>query len=146
MKKTARATRAANKTVATKSSVKDFLGSIKEGARRGDAEAASKLIADATGQKPTMWGSAIIGFGTYHYTYDSGREGDMCKIGLSPRKSGLVLYNMIGDKSAGSYLKKLGRYKVSGGCLQIPKMADVDHAVLRDMVKSAYARMSAKHG
>lgn len=137
---------AANKTVATKASVADFVASIDDEARRNDAKAASKLVAEATGQKPTMWGSAIIGFGTYHYKYDSGREGDSCKIGLSPRKSGLVLYNVIGDKSAAASLKKLGKHKVSGGCLHIAKLADVDQAVLRQMVKSAYAHVTAKHG
>lgn len=92
VKKAAKATKAGNKTVATKASVTDFLASIDDEARRIDAKTASKLVADATGQKPTMWGSAIIGFGAYHYKYDSGREGDSCKVGLSPRKSGLVLY------------------------------------------------------
>jgi hypothetical protein len=93
-----------------------------------------------------MWGSAIIGFGAYHYRYDSGREGDICKIGLSPRKSGLVLYYVLGAKSAAAALKKLGKHKVSGGCLHIAKLADVDQAVLRGMVAAAYAHATEKHG
>ena len=151
VKKMAKATKAkkpgrANKTVATEASVADFVVSIDDEARRKDTKVALKLVADATGQKPTMWGSAIIGFGAYRYKYDSGREGDSCKIGLSPRKSGLVLYNVIGDKSASASLKKLGKHKVSGGCLHIAKLADIDQAVLREMVKSAYAHMCVKHG
>lgn len=142
-KKTAK--KSANKTVATKSSPADFIASITDDARRDDAKAASKLAADATGQKPVMWGSAIIGFGAYHYKYDSGREGDMCKIGLSPRKSGLVLYNVVSDPKAAALLKKLGKHKVSGSCLHIAKLADVDQAVLREMLKSAYANIGAKH-
>lgn len=144
--RTKKPAKSANKTIATKSNVADFIAAIADDARRADAKAASKLIADATGQKPTMWGSAIIGFGAYHYTYDSGREGDMCKIGLSPRKSGLVLYNVISDKNAAAALKQLGKHKVSGGCLHIAKLADVDQAVLRAMIKSAYAGMTAKYG
>ena len=144
--KTSKTSKAGNKTVATKSSVGDFVASIDDDARRNDAKAAAKLIADATGEKATMWGSAIIGFGAYHYKYDSGREGDTCKIGLSPRKSGLVLYNVVGDKSAAAKLKKLGKHKVSGGCLHIAKLADVDQTVLREMVMSAYASLTAKHG
>jgi hypothetical protein len=127
-----KAPKRANKTVVTKTSAMDFIASID--------------LAAATGEKPTMWGSAIIGFGAYHYKYDSGREGDMCKIGLSPRKSGLVLYNVVGDKIAAALLKKLGKHKVSGGCLHIAKLSDIDQKVLREIVKSAYAHMSAKHG
>jgi len=144
--RTKKPAKSTNKTVATKSSVADFIASIAEVTRRADAKAAAKLIADATGQKPTMWGSAIIGFGAYHYTYDSGREGDMCKIGLSPRKSGLVLYNIVSDKNAAASLKQLGKHKVSGGCLHIAKLADIDQSVLRAMIKSAFAGMTAKYG
>jgi uncharacterized protein DUF1801 len=136
----------ANKTVATRSSVAGFLRTIADDLRRADAEAASKLIARATGEKATMWGSAIIGFGAYHYKYESGREGDMCKIGLAPRKSGLVLYNVVSDKNAAASLKQLGKHKVSGGCLHIAKLADVDPTVLHDMIRSAHAGMTAKYG
>ncbi|MFT3729356.1 MAG: DUF1801 domain-containing protein [Terricaulis sp.] len=138
--------KSANKTVATKSSVADFIAAIPDDARRADAKAASKLAAGATGEKAAMWGSAIIGFGAYHYKYDSGREGDMCKIGLSPRKSGLVLYNVVSDKKAAASLGKLGKHKVSGGCLHIANLADIDQAVLSDMIKTAYAGMTAKYG
>ncbi|MBI3439878.1 MAG: DUF1801 domain-containing protein [Proteobacteria bacterium] len=138
--------KAANKTVANKTSVTSFIASIEDDVRRADARAATKLIADATGQKATMWGSAIIGFGAYHYKYDTGREGDMCKIGLSPRKAGLVLYHVATAKNAAASLKKLGKHKVSGGCLHIAKLADVDQAVLRDLVKNAYAQMTEKYG
>lgn len=141
-----KAPKRANKTVATKASALDFIATIDDVGRRADAEAACKVLAEATGQKPTMWGSAIIGFGAYHYKYDSGREGDMCKIGLSPRKSGLVLYNVVGDKIGAALLKKLGKHKVSGGCLHIAKLSDIDQKVLREIIKSAYAHMSAKHG
>jgi len=139
-------TRVANKTVATKSSVPDFIASIDDDVRRADAKAASKLIADATDQKPTMWGSAIIGFGTCHYTYESGREGDMPKVGLSPRKAGLVLYHVANAKNAAALLKKLGKHKISGGCLHIAKLADVDQSVFRDLIKNAYAQATKKYG
>ena len=139
-------TKAANKTVASKASVASFIASIEDDARRADAKAASKLIAEATGQKAVMWGDAIIGFGAYHYRYETGREGDMCKVGLSPRKGGLVLYHVANAENAAASLKKLGKHKVSGGCLHIARLADVDQAVLRDLVKNAYAQITEKYG
>ena len=138
--------KAANKTVATKTSVSNFIASIDDDIRRADAKAAAKLIAEATGQKAVMWGSAIIGFGTCHYKYESGREGDMPKVGLSPRKAGLVLYHVANAKNAAASLKKLGKHKIRGGCLHIAKLADFDQAVLREMVKNAYAQATEKYG
>jgi hypothetical protein len=138
--------KAANKTVATKSSVSSFIASIEDDTRRADAKAATKLIANATGQKAVMWGSAIIGFGAYHYKYESGREGDAPKVGLSPRKAGLVLYHVANAKNASASLKKLGKHKISGGCLHIAKLIDIDQAVLRDLIKNAYAQATEKYG
>ncbi len=100
----------------------------------------------ATGQKGHMWGAAIVGFGSYHYKYESGHEGDTCKVGFSPRKANITLYVMMGAKADTDMLKKLGKHKVSGSCLHINKLADVDSAILKKLVKEAYDGMTKKYG
>src|ERR1700691_4030052 len=99
---------AENKTKPTELSVAAFIGTLTDPARRADAKALIKLMQSAAGEKPKMWGPSIIGFGSYHYRYDSGREGDMPLIGFSPRKSATVLYNTIGTSDAKALLAKLG--------------------------------------
>ena len=99
-------------TVKNKASVASFIAAVDDETRRKDAKALAKLMAEETGEKATMWGPAIIGFGEYHYKYDSGREGDMPKSAFSPRKQGLVLY--VGAKDYAPLLKKLGKHKLSG--------------------------------
>jgi hypothetical protein len=94
---------------------------------------------DAAGEKPKMWGSSIIGFGSYHYRYESGREGDMPLIGFSPRKTATVLYNMIGSSDSKALLAKLGKHTTGKGCLYIKKLADVDQQVLEAMVVKSLA-------
>src|SRR5256886_3791177 len=89
-----------NKTKPTKLSVAAFIDALTDRTRRADAKALVKLMQSAAGEKPKMWGPSIIGFGYYHYTYDSGREGDMPLIGFSPRKAATVLYNMAGDRKS----------------------------------------------
>src|SRR5271166_6501381 len=98
-----------NKTKPTKVSVASFIGAVENPSRRSDAKALVKLMQAAAGEKPKMWGSSIIGFGSYHYKYDSGREGDAPLIGFSPRKSANVLYGVIGNGDAKALLEKLGK-------------------------------------
>jgi hypothetical protein len=129
-----------NKTKPTKLSVAAFIDAITDQTRRADAKALAKLMQSAAGDKPKMWGPSIIGFGSYHYTYDSGREGDMPLIGFSPRKAALVLYNMCGFSGSEALRAKLGKNTTSKGCLYIKKLADVDQQVLKSLiVKSAAA-------
>ncbi len=123
-----------NKTKPTKLSVTSFMNAITDPARRADAKALVKLLQDVSGEKPQMWGAAIIGFGRYHYKYDSGREGDMPIVGFSPRKAATVVY---GVASAKAMLPKLGKHTTGKGCLYIKKLADVDQEVLREMVVKA---------
>src|SRR5271163_1100368 len=129
-----------NKTKATKVSVAGFIDAVADRSRRSDAKALVKLMQSAAGEKPKMWGPSIIGFGSHHYKYESGREGDMPLIGFSPRKAATVLYGMIGSDDCIALLPKLGKHTTGKGCLYIKKLADVDQQVLKAMaVKSVAA-------
>jgi hypothetical protein len=130
------------KTKATEVRVDSFITSLPEN-RRGDAKVLVGLMQSVSRQKPKMWGTSIIGFGSYHYRYDSGREGDMPLLCFSPRKSANVIYNMgSADKSL---LERLGKHSVSGGCLHIAKLSDVDGKVLKTLVAKSFAKMRAEH-
>jgi hypothetical protein len=132
---------AENKTKATKASVAGYVAAIKDPGRRKDCAALAKIMAKASKEKPVMWGTSIVGFGSYHYKYDSGREGDMPLIGFSPRKTATVLYGMTGVSNSGALLARLGQHTTGKGCLYIKKLADVDHRVLEAlMIKSVAAK------
>ncbi len=134
-----------NKTKTTELSVAAFIDTITEPTKRADAKALVKLMQDAAGKKPKMWGPSIIGFGSYHYRYDSGREGDMPLIGFSPRKAAMVLYGMIGSSDSKALLAKLGKHTTGKGCLYIKKLADVDQQVLEGMVVKSQAALRARN-
>jgi hypothetical protein len=136
---------AENKTKPTKVSVVAFIEALADQNKRADAKALVQLMQEATGEKPKMWGSSIIGFGTYHYKYESGREGDMPLIGFSPRKAATVLYNMTGFSGAEALLAKLGKHTTGKGCLYLKKLADVDQQVLETMAAKAVAAVRALH-
>ena len=136
---------AANKTKATKLSVTAFIGALTDPSRRADAKVLVSLMESAAGEKPKMWGPSIIGFGNYHYTYDSGREGDMPLIAFSPRKSTTVLYSMIAFSGSEALLAKLGKHTTGKGCLYIKKLADVDQQVLTTMIRKSLAASRARH-
>jgi hypothetical protein len=125
-----------NKTKPTKISVAAFIDSITDQGRRADAKALVKLMQKAAGEKPKMWGPSIIGFGSHHYVYDSGREGDMPVVAFSPRKAATVLYGL---SSAEALLPKLGKHTRGKGCVYIKKLSDVDQNVLETMVAKAVA-------
>jgi len=126
---------AENKTKPTKLSVAAFIDALTDPSRRADAKALVKVMQKAAGEKPKMWGPSIIGFGSHHYTYDSGREGDMPVVAFSPRKAATVLYGL----SDSSLLAKLGKHARGKGCLYIKKLADVDQKVLEAMVAKSVA-------
>jgi hypothetical protein len=134
-----------NKTKPTNLRVAAFVDALKDDTRRADAKALVKLMQGATGEKPKMWGPAIIGFGSYHYTYESGREGDMPLAGFSPRKAATVLYGMTGFSASEALLPKLGKHTVSGSCLHIKKLSDVDKKVLEALVLKSVADKRARH-
>ena len=118
-------------------SVEDFLNKVENEQKRKDSFELIKMMQQATKEEPKMWGPAIIGFGSYHYKYESGREGDMPIIGFSPRKQSLTLYVGLGDDSENPLLKKLGKYTTSKVCLYIKKLADVDRTVLQELINES---------
>jgi hypothetical protein len=134
---------AENKTKPTKISVSVFINAIADPAKRADAKALVKLMQSVTGEKPKMWGTSIRGFGSYHYRYDTGREGDMPLVGFSPRKAATVLYS-TGVKNSKALLTKLGKHTTGGGCLYIKKLADVDQQVLKAMIVKSVAATRAR--
>ena len=127
-----------HKTKPTKTSVTAFIASLTDETKRADAKTLVKLMRETTGEKPKMWGPSIIGFGSYHYKYASGREGDMPLAGFSPRKAATVIYSMKFDGADG-LLAKLGKHTTGGGCLYIRKLADVDQKVLAAMITKSVA-------
>jgi hypothetical protein len=132
-----------NKTKPTKISVAAFVDALTDPVRRSDAKALIQLMQNAAGEKPRMWGPSIIGFGSYHYKYESGREGDMPVIAFSPRKAATVLYGVTGFGEATALLAKLGKHSTGKGCLYIKKLADVDQNMLETLiVKSLAAKRS----
>jgi len=137
---------AENKTKPTKASVAAFIDALTDSTRRADAKALVKLMRNATGEPPKMLGPSIIGFGSYHYKYDSGREGDMPLVGFSPRKAATVLYCLKGSSESAELLAKLGKHTTGKGCLYIKKLADVDQKVLEELVVKAVAATRARYG
>ena len=135
---------AANQTSATKLSIKAFIDALPDQTKRADAKALVKMMRNATGEKPKMWGPSIIGFGAYHYVYASGREGDMPLVGFSPRKAALVLYCVRASRDVEAQLAKLGKYTTGKGCLYIKKLTDVDRAVLEAMVVDSVAAIRGR--
>ena len=130
---------AENKTKATDVSVEAFLAKVEPEQRREDGRLVAGMMARITGEPATMWGPSIIGFGTHHYRYESGREGDICRIGFSPRKAQLVFYVGAGSGRLDPLLAKLGKHSTGKGCLYIRKLADVDQAVLEALIAKAWA-------
>ena len=126
---------AEQKTKLTDASVTDFLNTIEDDTKRKDSFAIAELIKQATGFKPKMFGSSIVGFGSYHYKYDSGHEGDSCIVGFSPRKQKIVLYLMLGLNNNPDLLQNLGKHKTGKGCLYINKLEDVDTTILKEIIK-----------
>src|SRR5580698_10926541 len=124
---------AVNKTKATEASVAAFVDAL-EPARRLDAKAVMRMMKNATGEKPKMWGPSIIGFGIQHYKYESGREGDTVLVGFSPRKAATVMYGVMDCDKTELLLAKLGKHTTGKGCLYIKTLSDVDQKVLRELI------------
>lgn len=136
---------AEQKTKPTKVSVKKFLAGIENETRRKDAEELLKIMKQITRQEPKMWGPSIIGFDSYHYKYESGHEGDCFITGFSPRKQNLSLYVMPGFARYETLMGKLGKHKTGKSCLYINKLADIDLAVLKELIKQSYQYMKKKY-
>jgi hypothetical protein len=134
------------KTKKNDASVENFLNSVANQTRREDGLSLLGLMRDVTGEEAKMWGSSIVGFGSYHYVYQSGREGDWMLTGFSPRKQNLAIYIMAGFSDYGPLLEKLGKHKTGKSCLYVNKLADVDINVLRELVRRGVRSMRKKYG
>ncbi|MFX0054415.1 MAG: DUF1801 domain-containing protein [Candidatus Hermodarchaeota archaeon] len=128
------------KTRPTDASVEDFLKDVEHPQRREDGFELLEMMKEITNEEPIMWGPSIIGFGSYHYKYESGREGDMPLTGFSPRKKSLTVYIMSGFEEYKDLLDKLGKHKIGKSCLYINKLADVDKNVLKKIIKKSLKR------
>lgn len=134
-----------NKTKPTQVSPADFIASVEHPGRRADAQVLLEMMTRITGEAPRMWGPAIIGFGEYHYRYDSGREGDFMRTGFSPRKANMVVYILPGYTDFSAILDRLGKHKLGKSCLYINKLSDVDLDVLEELIRAGLADMAAKY-
>ena len=125
------------KTKPNDGDVRKFLDSIEDEQKRKDAYRLLELMQELSGHDPQMWGPSIVGFGTYHYVYKSGREGDWFKIGFSPRKQNLSLYLMSGFSGTEELLERLGKHSTGVGCLYLKRLADVDETILKELIQKA---------
>ncbi|MDE0192100.1 MAG: DUF1801 domain-containing protein [Gammaproteobacteria bacterium] len=133
------------KTRPTASSVDAFIDAVDEEHKRADCRVVAELMAEITGADGVMWGSSIVGFGSYHYRYASGREGDFFEAGFSPRKRALTIYVMAGFAEYEDLLASLGKHSTGKSCLYVKRLADVDLAVLREMLVRSVAYIRAKY-
>jgi hypothetical protein len=134
-----------NKTLPTRVDVAEYLAAIAAPERRADCQALGALMQAVTGEPPVMWGTAIVGYGRYHYRYASGREGECCLIGYASRKADISVYTNVGFDGLQADLQALGKHKVSGSCLHIQRMADINPAVLTRLLRAAVATLQARH-
>jgi hypothetical protein len=132
------------KTRVNRASVREFLNAIEDDSKRRDCFEVLKLMKEITREQPKMWGTSIVGFGSYHYRYASGREGDWMITGFSPRKQAITLYIMPGFDRYEELLKKLGRYSTGSSCLYIKRLADVDMKVLKELVRDSFKAMKSR--
>ncbi|MCB9348621.1 MAG: DUF1801 domain-containing protein [Lewinellaceae bacterium] len=133
------------KTKPHEANVETFLNSVEHSQRREDSLAMLEIMKEVTGEEPRMWGDSIVGFGSYHYQYKSGREGDWMLTGFSPRKQSLTLYIMSGFSHYDELLQKLGKHKTGKSCLYINKLEDVDLDVLKEMIRESVKMMREKY-
>ena len=140
---------AENKTKPTGASVQDYLAAIDDESRRKDCEVLASLMAKATGHEPKMWGDSIVGFGSYHYKYASGREGDSCLAGFSSRKGDISIYLMgcsCGFPGHEALQAQLGRHKMGKACLYVRKLSDIDLGILEQLVAGSVAELEKRYG
>jgi len=133
------------KTTQSNASVTAFLNAIEDKQQRSDARKLASIMRAATGARAKMWGRSMVGFGSYHYVYASGREGDWPIVGFSPRKQNLSVYIMPGFSEFGSILEKLGKYQTGKSCLYIKKLEDVDQKQLETLIARSVKHMRANY-
>jgi hypothetical protein len=140
VKKTAK-----NKTTETELSVREYLNNIADENRRKDCAAITELISKITGLKPKMWGTGIVGYGSYHYIYESGREGDAPLAAFASRANAIVLYVALTPKEKEELLKRFGKHKATGGCIYIQNLQDVDSKILSKMITNSIINNRKKY-
>jgi len=133
------------KTKKNRRSVKAFIDSVEDERRRKDCREVMTMMRKVTGKQPKMWGDAIVGFGSYHYKYASGREGEFFITGLSPRKQNLTIYIMPGFSKYGSLMKKLGKHKTGKSCLYVKTLEDIDRGILAELVEKSVLHMRQQY-
>ena len=133
------------KSKKNKASAQDYLNAIEDAQRKADCKLVDKMMEEITGNKAVMWGASIVGYGTYHYVYSSGQEGDWMATGFSSRKQALTLYIMAGFKRYDELMSKLGKYKTGSSCLYIKKLEDLDLDVLKTLIKESYNFIRKKY-
>jgi hypothetical protein len=135
------------KTQPTKISATEYINSVDDEQKRKDSKKLLKLMKEVTGEKPVMWGTSLIGYGSYHYKSErSTQEGDWPLTGFSPRKQNMTVYIMPGFERYDALMKKLGKYKTGKSCLYFKKLDDIDEGVLRELVSESYQLMKKVHG
>ena len=134
-------TQAKIKTIKNNKSVNTFLNAVKDDQRRKDSKEILRIMKEVTGKKPYMWGDAIVGFGDYHYKYETGREGDFFIVGFSPRKNALTIYIMPGYQDFGDLMKKLGPHRTGKSCLYVKKLEDIHIPTLKKIITKGYKAM-----
>ena len=138
-------TKSEAKTKPTEISPVEFISAVEHPTRRADAVTLDTLFRKITGWEPVMWGPTLIGYGSYHYVYDSGREGDALATGFSPRKANQVLYIMPGYLEMGDLLARLGKHRKGKACLYINKLADVDLGVVEEIIRRGLEDLGSRH-
>ena len=133
------------KTTPNDADVQAYLDSVADEEKRTDCQRILELMQSVTGEPPKMWGSALIGFGSYHYKYESGREGDWFLTGFSPRKNNLSLYIMAGFDRHEALMSQLGKYKTGKSCLYIKRLADIEVNVLKELIEESVKYMKARY-
>jgi hypothetical protein len=137
---------AKNKTIETESNVAEFVAAINDEKKRKDFSTIIDLITKDTGFEPKMWGLGIVGFGSYHYKYESGREGDAPLAGMASRANAITLYLGSNFENRDELLAKLGKHKLGGGCIHIKQLEDVDTKILIKIVKHSIEQRKKEHG
>lgn len=133
------------KTKPTATSVDDFIDAVDNPGRRNDARTLRALMQRLSGEPATMWGPSIVGFGSYTYSYDSGRTGSMCRIGFSPRKAELVLYLIDGFEGRSDVLSRLGKYRIGKSCLYLKSLDGIDMTAVETLIRDSLAAMDQRY-
>lgn len=134
-----------NKTQPTAARVSAFIDAVEDPDRRADCRTVAILMEAVTGEPPVLWGPSMVGFGRYHYRYESGREGDFFLVGFSPRKRDLTLYIMAGFERYPELMAKLGRYRTGKSCLYVKRLSDLDMDVLEELVRESVVHMRKRY-